>query len=296
MSALTTIIDRDASAVSHVGEQLQAQSEALRQRMAHVRHKLLVMSGKGGVGKSMSSVHIALGLARTGAAVGIVDADLNGPCIPSLLGIPERGSQLPLIGPLGIKVASLGGFVRRGMPIRWKGSAELSPIWLGMVEKNVLREFFADTEWGELDYLVVDLPPGAAADKPPVMVSLIPDLTGAIVVTTPSVVACEVVKKSIKYARGLGIPILGVIETMGGMHCPHCARRHPLFAGDTRALCRELGLERLGSVPFDPMLSASFDRGEPMLDVRGPAAEIYEEVVHEVMRRVDYARLVVQHL
>src|SRR5919204_6790440 len=184
----------DAKVVQQITEQVRA----VKNRMASVRRKLVIMSGKGGVGKSMTTVNLALAFARQGDRVGILDVDLNGPCVPKMLGMTGRSltmtadGAIPPVGPLGIKVASMDFFLDAASPVRWKGPMDLSPVWLGVMEMNVIREFIADIVWGSLDYLLTDLPPGAAADKPPVIAGFIPDLDGAIVVTTPSEVASDV--------------------------------------------------------------------------------------------------------
>src|SRR5919204_3743966 len=206
----------DAKVVQQITEQMRQ----VQARMAGIQHKLVVMSGKGGVGKSMTTVNLALAFAWQGAKVGILDVDLNGPCVPRMLGMTGQSltmtadGALPPVGPLGIKVASMDFFLDAASPVRWKGPMDLSPVWLGVMEMNVIREFIADIVWGSLDYLLTDLPPGAAADKPPVIAGFIPDLDGAIVVTTPSEMASDVVQKSIVYARNLGIKILGMVENM----------------------------------------------------------------------------------
>ncbi|MGD9730087.1 MAG: P-loop NTPase, partial [Nitrospiraceae bacterium] len=200
-----------------VVQQITDQMRQVQARMAGVKNKLVVMSGKGGVGKSMTTVNLGLAFARRGARVGLLDVDLNGPCVPRMLGLHGRSltitpeGAVPPTGPLGMKVASMDFFLDAASPVRWKGPMDLSPVWLGLMEMNVIREFLADVIWGELDYLLADLPPGAAADKPPVIAGFIPDLAGAIVVTTPSEVASDVVQKSMTYARDMGIRVLGIV-------------------------------------------------------------------------------------
>ena len=172
----------DAKVVQQITEQMKA----VKNRMAGIRHKLVVMSGKGGVGKSMTTVNLALAFARQGDQVGVLDVDLNGPCVPKMLGMRGRrfamtaDGAMPPVGPLGVKVGSMDFFLEELAPVQWKGPMDLSPVWLGLTEMNVIREFIADIVWGELDYLLTDLPPGAAADKPPVIAGLLPDLAGAI--------------------------------------------------------------------------------------------------------------------
>lgn len=245
-----------------VVRQLEEQAARLRARLSSVRRKVLVLSGKGGVGKSVVTAHLALACARRGLAVGVLDADLNGPCIPRILGIEDRRfafrpeGVVPPVGPGGIRVSSMGLLLNSDEPVLWKGSTAASPVWLGTLEKSVLREMFADVVWGNLDLLLIDLPPGAAADKPPALADLLPDLDGAVVVTTASPVAMPVVTRSVQYARGLGIRILGLVENMAELCCGRCGSRTPLFPGDTTALSAWLDVPMLGRVPFDPELES----------------------------------------
>ena len=298
----TLIHELEYSDSAKVVQQLDALSSRVRRRMAPIKHKLVVMSGKGGVGKSMTTVNLALGLARRGHRVGVLDVDLNGPCVTAMLGMGDArltigpDGAVPPEGPLGIKVASLSFLVKPSEPVRWKGPMDLSPVWLGLQEMQVVRELLSDVVWGELDYLLADLPPGAAADKPPVIAGLIPDLAGALFVTTPSEVATEVVHKSVGYAQDLGIRVLGVIENMSGYRCPSCDVRHPLFPGDSQTLCDALDLPLLGRVPFDPALVQTFDRGEPLLDVEHPTVKLYDEITGRVEALIDFRRLLAQEL
>ncbi len=288
----------DAKVVQQVTEQLKA----VKRRMASVRRKLVVMSGKGGVGKSMTTVNLALAFARQGHKVGVLDVDLNGPCVPQMLGM--RGQRftitpdgaIPPVGPLGIKVGSMDFFLDELAPVRWKGPMDLSPVWLGLMEMNVIREFIADIVWGDVDYLLTDLPPGAAADKPPVIAGFIPDLDGAIVVTTPSEVASDVVRKSIAYARDLDINVLGMVENMSMYRCPHCGVESELFEGDTEALCRALDLPLLGRIPFDRTLAKSFDKGAPLIEGDYPTLKRFDEIVTRIQTLLDYKKIMARNL
>jgi ATP-binding protein involved in chromosome partitioning len=285
-----------------VVEQITAQMRQVQGRMAGIKHKLVVMSGKGGVGKSMTTVNLALALARMGYRVGLLDVDLNGPCVPRMMGMhgqrltitPE--GALPPIGPLNIKVASMDFFLDSTSPVRWKGPMDLSPVWLGLMEMNVIREFLGDVIWGELDYLLTDLPPGAAADKPPVIAGFIPDLAGAVVVTTPSEVASDVVQKSITYARDMGINVLGVVENMSQYRCPSCGAEHDLFEGNTEAMCEALDVPLLGRIPFDRTLAKTFDKGVPLLDETYPTLERYREIAERVVTLAGYRKVLAEKL
>ncbi len=288
----------DAKVVQQITEQMKQ----VQARMAGVRHKLAVMSGKGGVGKSMTTVNLALALARLGNKVGVLDVDLNGPCVPRMLGMHGQSLTItpegaaPPVGPLGLKVASMDFFLDAASPVRWKGPMDLSPVWLGLMEMNVIREFLADVVWGELDYLLADLPPGAAADKPPVIAGFIPDLAGAIVVTTPSEVASDVVQKSVTYARDMGIKVLGMVENMSEYRCPSCGVESELFEGNTQALCDALNIPLLGRIPFDRILAKTFDKGTPLLDATYPTIKKYQEIAERVTALVDYKKVLAQKL
>lgn len=288
----------DAKVVQQITEQMKQ----VQARMAGIKHKLVVMSGKGGVGKSMTTVNLALALARLGNRVGLLDVDLNGPCVPRMLGMHGQSltmtpdGAMPPVGPLGLKVASMDFFLGAASPVRWKGPMDLSPVWLGVMEMNVIREFLADVAWGELDYLLADLPPGAAADKPPVIAGFIPDLAGAIVVTTPSEVASDVVQKSVTYARDMGIKVLGMIENMSRYRCPSCGTESELFEGDTQALCDVLNVPLLGRIPFDRTLAKTFDKGAPLLDATYPTITQYQAIAERVAALVDYRKVLAEKL
>ena len=288
----------DAKVVQQITEQMKQ----VQARMAGIKHKLVVMSGKGGVGKSMTTVNLALAFARQGYRVGLLDVDLNGPCVPRMLGMHGQSLRMtpegaiPPVGPLGVKAASMDFFLQAASPVRWKGPMDLSPVWLGVMEMNVIREFLADIIWGELDFLLTDLPPGAAADKPPVIAGFIPDLAGAIVVTTPSEVASDVVQKSVTYARDMGIKVLGMIENMSQYRCPSCGAEHELFEGNTEAMCEALDIPLLGRIPFDRTLARTFDKGLPLLDEKYPTVQRYQEIAERVSALLDYRKVLAEKL
>jgi len=271
---------------AQVMKQLVDQSIRVKVRMGQIRRKIAVMSGKGGVGKSTITVNLALAFARAGHRVGVLDVDLNGPCIPRMFGVSgpfetTTEGTLPKVGPYGIKIASMDFFLKeKNAPVRWKGPMDISPIWLGMMEMNVIREFLSDILWGEIDYLFLDLPPGAAADKPPAIAGFLPELDGAVVVSTPSHLAMSVVGKSIVYARDIGIPTIGLIENMGYPLCPTCHTPVPLFSEGCEEMAAELNIPLLGKIPFDHQL-AQMD-GQGMLPIDHPITQQFDRMVAQI--------------
>lgn len=246
---------------SNVAGQVQAQQERLRRRLQGVGAIIAVVSGKGGVGKSTLTGGLACAFALEGWRVGVLDADLNGPSMAKILGV--RGRRLVLSGDaveppvtaLGVKVMSMDLLLASdAAPLTWQApTQEEAHTWRGSMEAQAVREFLADTNWGALDALVIDLPPGI--DRLPTVASLVPSLAGSVVVTIPSDLSQLVVRRSITVARHVGAPVLGLVENMAG-----------LFAGpDAVALAAEAGIPFLGSVPFDRGLALAADRGDPLV-------------------------------
>jgi len=237
-----------------------------RKALEGVANVIAIGSGKGGVGKSTVSVNLAIALARTGASVGLLDGDIYGPNLPRMLGVRRQPSQrdgkiLP-IEVRGLKFMSMGLLVEQGEAVVWRG-----PMLHGAI-----KSFLHDVDWGELDYLLVDLPPGTGD----VQLSLIQQtsVAGAVVVTTPSSVAIEDAVKAVNMFAKLQVPVLGVIENMSYFVCPNCHERHGIFSsesGEDRALA--LGLAFLGSVPIHPDVRAGGDRGLPIV-AEQPESEI----------------------
>lgn len=298
-------MDADYAEKSAVVQQVQEQSRRLGARMARVRHKIAVLSGKGGVGKSMVTVNLATALAMRGHRVGILDADINGPSIPAMLGIesltsmPQKGKIPPAVAWEGIRVASMQFLLREpGSPVRWKAPAQAGEvIWKSALETSVLREFLADLEWGELDHLLIDLPPGTG-DKPAAVAQLIPDLAGAIVVTIPSRIACTIVEKSIRFIKQLGIPVFGLVVNMSHFACPSCGSETELFAQSDAVdvLSRETSV--LASIPFDPRLSICADEGRPFLKEHpeAPAAKAFGTLADAIERMLKQCETFVEQL
>jgi ATP-binding protein involved in chromosome partitioning len=246
---------------SNIVGQVEAQQARLGARLRDVRAIVAVVSGKGGVGKSSVTANLAGAFALAGARVGVLDADLNGPSMATMLGV--RGRTLvvgsdgvePPAGALGIRVMSMDLLLAGdATPLTWDAPTQAEAhTWRGTMEANALREFLADTAWGALDVLLIDLPPGT--DRLATIVGLVPALAGTVIVTIPSDVSHLVVRKSITVARAAPAPVLGLVENMAGMF--------PGAGGE--ALARESGVPFLGRVPFDPALTAAADRGEPFV-------------------------------
>ena len=257
---------------SNIVAQVTDQIARLRQRMEQVRHTIVVLSGKGGVGKSVITANIAYLLAGRGHRVGALDVDFSGPSLAKMLGV--RGQQLkmtsdgvlPASGNLGLKVMSLDLLLPGDeSPVTWKGPADSTAIWQGTMETTVLRELLSDTEWGELDFLLLDLPAGTT--KLPAVAQLIPNLDGAIVVTIPSEISYFVVKKTVTLVKELGMTVLGLVENMAGYHCQHCGTVGELFGTTQRGedTARSLEIPFLGKIPFDSRLGECTDRGQPFI-------------------------------
>jgi len=230
-----------------------------RQAVPGVRNVVAVGAGKGGVGKSTLSVNIAVALRVKGARVGLLDADVYGPNIPQMLGVsraPELGGEKQILPPEGhgIKVISMGMLV----------PPEQAVIWRGPMLHGALQQFIRDVDWGELDYLVVDLPPGTG-DVSLSLSQTVP-VAGAVVVTTPQGVAVADVRKAVGMFRQLNIPVLGVVENMSHFVCGHCGERTDIFgSGGGARMAQELGLALLGEVPIETRVREGGDQGEPIV-------------------------------
>jgi ATP-binding protein involved in chromosome partitioning len=236
--------------------------EKLDNRLSRIKHKVLVLSGKGGVGKSTVAVNLAVALAAAGKKTGLLDVDIHGPSIPKMLGIenmPLHGTG-ESISPLevgdNLRVMSIGFLLR---------NTDDAVIWRGPMKMGVIRQFLSDVEWGDLDYLIIDSPPGTG-DEPLSVAQLIPDADGAVIVTTPQSVALIDVRKCVTFCRQLGLPVIGVVENMSGFVCPHCGERTELFkSGGGGEMADDMEVPFLGAVPFDPAVVLAADMGEPFI-------------------------------
>ena len=260
---------------------MQEQEKRLKTRMAKIKNKLAVLSGKGGVGKSTITANLAIALARKSHKVGVLDVDIHGPSIPKILGI--RGRELaagppgifPAKGPLDIKVLSMDFLLP---------SDETPVIWRGPMKMGAIRQFLADVAWGDLDFLLIDIPPGTG-DEPLSVMQLLPDIDGVIMVTAPSEVSQIVVKRAVGFTRELHVALVGIIENMSGFVCPKCgAESDILGTGGGRKISEQLGVPFLGKIPIDQRICEDSDRGTPFIIEHAgtPAAEAFMRVVDKI--------------
>ena len=263
------------------------QDMAINSSLGKIKHKLLVMSGKGGVGKSTVSVNLALGLARRGHKVGLMDVDLHGPDICRMLNLTDKLADAKvkkdeLLPPMqygdNLKVISLEYMMEdRDDPI----------IWRGPLKVQAIRQFIADLAWGDLDYLVIDAPPGTG-DEPLTVAQTIPDAQ-AVVVTTPQQIALADVRKSLNFCKHVKMEVVGMVENMSGFVCPHCSETVEIFkTGGGEQTAKDFGLNFLGRVPVDPRVVIAGDDGAPYLSSDGdsPAIKAFSEVVDNVEKAV----------
>jgi ATP-binding protein involved in chromosome partitioning len=234
----------------------------LQERLFHIRRKIMVMSGKGGVGKSTVATNLAVALALRGYQVGILDADLHGPDVPRMLGIEGRHlfSKGNGVEPVevfdGLKAVSMALLAQE---------SDKAIVWRGPLKHSAIRQFLRDVNWGDLDFLFVDLPPGTG-DEPLSVSKLIQEVDGAIIVTTPQDVALLDSRKAVSFSKQINIPVLGIVENMSGMACPHCGESIDLFKiGGGEKAAMELGVPFLGRIPIEPRVVLSCDAGEPFL-------------------------------
>jgi ATP-binding protein involved in chromosome partitioning len=255
---------------------------AVDEKMAHIRHKIIVLSGKGGVGKSTVAVNLATSLALAGKRVGLLDVDLHGPTVPQLLGLV--GAPIDIVGEVifpievgdNLKVMSIGFLL---------GQDDDAVVWRGPMKAVAIEQFLGDVEWGELDYLIVDSPPGTG-DEPLAVCQAIGTIDGAIVVTTPQETALVNVRRSVKFCSLLDLKVLGVIENMAGFVCPDCGKvTHVFSQGGGEAMAAKAGVPFLASVPLDPRIVAAGDAGQPYVQqyAQSPAAQEFAKALIPIL-------------
>ncbi len=274
--------------------QMEQQDRVIKECLARIKHTFLIMSGKGGVGKSSISVNIAVGLAERGYKVGLMDVDLHGPSIPQMLGIPgmhDTAAPQSETAPKSIRYSD-----NRIIPASYSEnlsvvsiecmleSKESAVIWRGPLKLGVIRQFISDVQWNDLDYLVIDSPPGTG-DEPLTVAQTIPDAR-AIIVTTPQDVSLRDVRKSINFCRQVNMKILGLIENMSGLICPHCNTRIDLFkAGGGEKTAHEMDLAFLGKIPIIPDIVQACDNGIPSIQASDTVKESFNPILEAIAQQ-----------
>ncbi|MGC9068739.1 MAG: Mrp/NBP35 family ATP-binding protein [Thermoprotei archaeon] len=251
--------------------------------LLNIKHTILVMSGKGGVGKSFITVNIAAILASQGSQVGVLDADIHGPSVPKMLGVdymrliaPDPGQSLkPLIGPNNIKVISIAFLLP---------TYDTPVVWRGPLKAKAIQEFVKNLDWGDLDYLLVDLPPGTG-DEPLSVAQELRRPSGAIIVTIPSEVSQIVVEKAVNFAFSLKIPVIGIVENMSGFTCPESGKTYKIFGeGGGERIAKRMKVPFLGKIPLDPRITEASDKGRPfaLSYPNTPASKALYEIAQKI--------------
>lgn len=250
--------------------------------LSRVKNKLVVMSGKGGVGKSTVSANLAVALAKQGFQVGLLDVDVHGPSIPKLMGLEGKkvnatpdGMVSPVLYSENLKVISVGFLIE---------NEDSAVIWRGPMKYNAIKQFLTDVDWGELDYLIIDSPPGTG-DEPLAVCQLVGENAQAVVVTTPQDVALSDVYKSINFCEKVEIPVAGVVENMSGFVCPKCGEKINIFgAGGGKMLAERTDKKFLGEVPIDPDIVKRGDSGTPFMASKSDSIVYiaFEDIVKKI--------------
>ena len=258
---------------------MRVQDQRIKRQLGRIKQVFLVMSGKGGVGKSSVAVNLAAALAGRGRKVGLLDVDLHGPSTAKMLGLDsqpmtaEEEDLLPIPFNENLALVSMASLLQ---------SRDTAVIWRGPLKISAIRQFISDVRWGELDYLFVDSPPGTG-DEPLTVAQVIPKALG-IIVTTPQEVALLDIRKSITFCRQVGMEVFGIIENMSGLLCPHCGQSIDLFSsGGGERTAAEMGVPFLGRIPLEPEIVKAGDEGRPYVthgtDGEGPFGPIVDIIV-----------------
>jgi ATP-binding protein involved in chromosome partitioning len=281
---MSSRLEQNRAQIEAYRQQEADEQQRLKDNMTKIKHKIAVISGKGGVGKSTVTANLGAALAKEGFKVGVLDADIHGPSIPRLYGLEGKTAKsniagvFPVEGPLGIRVMSIGFFMAEQMPT----------IWRGPLKMKAIKQFLTDVMWGELDYLLIDLPPGTG-DEPLSVAQLMPDLDGAIIVTMPSELSSQIVKKAVTFAENLQMPVIGVVENMSGFICPHCGTKTEIFqSGGGQKMASEMKVDFLGSIPIDPKVGVDADKGLPFVisHPESEASKVFNEIVAKIEAKI----------
>lgn len=282
-----------SSSCSQQEKEAHAQ-ERLKLKLSHISHRIMVMSGKGGVGKSTVATNLAVALSLDGLEVGLLDADIHGPNIPKMLGIESQqviGSvrgMIPVEVFPNLKVISMAFFI---------GDRDNPVVWRGPIKHNAISQFLGEVEWGNLDFLLVDLPPGTG-DEALSVAHLIKNVSGSIIVTTPQDVALLDSRKAVTFSRILDIPVIGIVENMSGLSCPHCHKEISLFkTGGGEKSAREMKVPFLGRIPIDPEMVVDCDRGMPfaMVHPDSEATKAFKQIADRCKEFVGFKEIEKQY-
>ena len=261
---------------------VKPEDEKIAQTLGRIKHKIVVLSGKGGVGKSTVSANIAMALALAGKRVGLLDVDIHGPSIPRLLSLQDAKPHIepdhmePVPYSQNLWVMSLGFLIP---------DKETAVIWRGPMKLGLIKQFVRDVTWGDLDYLITDCPPGTG-DEPLAVLQTLGKEAKTLIVTTPQGVAVDDVRRSVTFCNQMGNPILGIVENMSGFVCPNCSAVHDIFnSGGGEALAKEMGVNFLGRIPMDPEVVRSGDEGFALLKVQSesPTALAFKKIVEPLL-------------
>lgn len=258
------------------------EKRALQDNIIRIKHKIIVLSGKGGVGKSTVATNVAIALSLRGQKVGIMDIDIHGPSVPKMLGLEGntlRGTETgltPIVYSDNLRVMSIGFMLR---------TQNDAVIWRAPLKHKLIRDFLTDVTWGDLDYLIIDSPPGTG-DEPLSVAQLLEDADGAVIVTTPQDVALIDVRKAITFCRQVNLPIFGVVENMSGFICPHCGKTVNIFkAGGGESMASDMEVPFLGRIPLEPKIVDAGDSGRPYLEYNqeSETAKAFNRVIEQLL-------------
>lgn len=261
--------------------QNKEEDQKILEKLKDIKHKIVVMSGKGGVGKSTVAANLAIVLASKGKKVGLLDMDLTGPNIPKMLGVEDEKLYGTEDGIIPVKVMEGLHVISSAYMLPHK---EMAVIWRGPMKIGAIQQLLGEVKWGKLDYLIIDLPPGTS-DEPLSVAQSIPENDGAVVVTTPQEVSLLDIYKSLNFAEKLKMPIIGIVENMSGFICPHCSKKSDIFkSGGGKKAAERYKVPFLGSIPLDPKIVEDADAGKPFVthEKDSPAAKAFLKAVAKI--------------
>ena len=264
-------------------QQMDLEQDQIRHRMSQIKHKILVLSGKGGVGKSTVAANLAVSLSLAGKSVGLLDIDIHGPSIPKILNLEDK--TLTGIGDAVMPVSVSANLIVMSIGFMLQGQ-DNPVIWRGPMKYQMIKQFLKDVQWGQLDYLIIDSPPGTG-DEPLSVIQLLEKPDGAVIVTTPQQLALSDVRKGVSFCRSLNLPVIGVIENMSGFVCPKCGEKTDIFkSGGGEDMALEMNIPFLGRIPIDPKIVHACDSGEPYVRQysKSQSAQSFNEAIKPILQ------------